>query len=153
MALRRSRGVRRRAGVASWNPTALPTLVHDTAPRPDVLMVRAGLLVGIGTLDAADALREAWDLGEDGVWGMSPFGGSAFDPVWDRIDPRTLLPDARGVSRVQAAFRAAYHLPGLATVAVGTDDLSHLRELVDAVATDTDGRTLADNSDGRGPDR
>ncbi|MEV7796884.1 hypothetical protein AB0O68_33730 [Streptomyces sp. NPDC087512] len=33
---------------------------------------------------------------------------------------------------VQAAFRAAYHLPPVNAVAVGTDDPDHLRELTKA---------------------
>ncbi|MFF4179885.1 aldo/keto reductase [Streptomyces sp. NPDC001750] len=129
-------------GVASWDPSALPTLIDPTAPRPSVLMVRAGLLVGVRTLDAADALIKAWDLGDDAVWGMSPFGGSASDPVWARIDPRVFLRDTSRLSRVQAAFLAAYHLPRVASVAVGTDEPAHLGELVDALTGEVEERAI-----------
>ncbi|KOV59350.1 hypothetical protein ADK64_34015 [Streptomyces sp. MMG1121] len=120
-------------GVASWAPSPLPGLIDKTVPRPAVLMVRAGLLVGAGTLDATDALTAAWGLGSGEVWGMSPFAGSASSPVWERFDPRVFLRGDSGFSRVQAAFRIAYALPRVAAVAVGTDQPSHLAELVDAL--------------------
>ncbi|MFB9347793.1 aldo/keto reductase [Streptomyces heliomycini] len=129
-------------GVASWDPSPLLDLIDPTTPRPSVLMVRAGLLVGIGTLDAADALIKAWDLGNRTVWGMSPFGGSAGAPVWARIDPRVFLRDGSRFSRVQAAFRTAYHLPRVDSVAVGTDDPAHLGELVDALVGEFEERTI-----------
>ncbi|MEV5489646.1 aldo/keto reductase [Streptomyces bobili] len=129
-------------GVASWDPSPLLSLIDTTAPRPAVLMVRAGLLVGDRTLDAADALTEAWGLEGGEVWGMSPFGGSTSTPVWDRIDPRLFLRDDSRLSRVQAAFRAAYHLPRVGTVAVGTDEPAHLGELVGALAGGVDERTV-----------
>jgi aryl-alcohol dehydrogenase-like predicted oxidoreductase len=52
------------------------------------------------------------------------------DLVFLHNPERSLFPAPRGV---QAAFRAAYHLPPVATVAVGSDDAEHLRELVDAL--------------------
>ena len=129
-------------GVTSWDPSPLLDLLEPTAPRPSVLMVRAGLLVGIGTLDAADALIKAWNLGDRAVWGMSPFGGSPSAPVWARIDPRVFLRDGSRFSRVQAAFQTAYHLPRVDSVAVGTDDPAHLGELVDALAGEVEERTV-----------
>lgn len=129
-------------GVASWDPAPLLDLIDPTAPRPSVLMVRAGLLVGARTLDAADALIKAWDLGDGAVWGMSPFGGSTSAPVWARVDPRVFLRDSRRLSRVQAAFRAAYHLPRVGSVAVGTDEPAHLGELVDALTGEVEERTI-----------
>ncbi|MDT0345206.1 hypothetical protein [Streptomyces litchfieldiae] len=56
---------------------------------------------------------------------MSSFGGSASAPVWDRIDPRVFLRDSAGLSRVQAAFLAAHHLPEVDVLAVGTDEPAH----------------------------
>ncbi|MFD9975925.1 aldo/keto reductase [Streptomyces sp. NPDC059017] len=129
-------------GVASWDPSPLLSLIDTTAPRPSVLMVRAGLLAGAGTLDAADALTKAWGLGGGEVWGMGPFGGSTSAPVWERIDPRVFLRDGTRLSRVQAAFRAAYHLPRADVVAVGTDEPAHLGELVGALAGEVDERTI-----------
>ncbi|MFC4500456.1 MULTISPECIES: aldo/keto reductase [Streptomyces] len=129
-------------GVASWDPSPLLSLVDMTGPRPSVLMVRAGLLVGARTLDAADALTEAWKLGGGEVWGMSPFGGSADAPVWARIDPRVFLRDGSSLSRMQAAFRTAYHLPRVDSLAVGTDEPAHLGELVGALAGEVEERTV-----------
>jgi aryl-alcohol dehydrogenase-like predicted oxidoreductase len=134
-------------GVATWDPSPLLSLIDTTAPRPSVLMVRAGLLVGARTLDSADALTKAWDLGGGMVWGMSPFGGSTSAPVWARIDPRVFLQDINQLSRVQAAFRAAYHLPRVDSVAVGTDDPAHLGELVGALAGEVEERTVQEYRD------
>ncbi|MFJ6884041.1 aldo/keto reductase [Streptomyces californicus] len=128
-----SKGLCAAWGIASWDPSSLAGLIGPTAPRPATLMVRAGLLVGVRTLDAADALIRAWDLDPSEVWGMSPFGGSANKSVWAKIDPRVFLADSRQLSCLQVAFIAAYHLPRVDTVAVGTDEPAHLGELVGAL--------------------
>jgi pyridoxine 4-dehydrogenase len=128
-------------GIASWDPSPLVSLIDPTVPRPSVLMTRAGLLVGARALDAADALTKAWGLGGDEVWGMSPFGGSTSAPVWTRIDPRVFLRDGGRLSRTQAAFRAAYHLPRVDSVAVG-DEPAHLGELVGALDSEVEERTI-----------
>jgi aryl-alcohol dehydrogenase-like predicted oxidoreductase len=62
--------------------------------------------------------------------------------VWDRIDPRVFLRDSCQLSFSQAAFRAAYHLPRVGSVAVGTDEPAHLGELVGALAGEVDERTV-----------
>ncbi len=129
-------------GVASWDPSPLLSLVDVTVPRPSVLMVRAGLLVGAKTLDASDTLVDAWDLSRGEVWGMSAFGGSTSAPVWDKVDPRLFLQDVGWFSPVQAAFRTAYHLPRVASIAVGTDEPAHLRELLGALAGQVEERTV-----------
>jgi aryl-alcohol dehydrogenase-like predicted oxidoreductase len=129
-------------GIASWDPSPLPELIDATTPKPSVLMVRAGLLVGIRTLDAADALAEALGMGGGMVWGMSPFGGSTGAPVWDRIDPRVFLRGGAGLSRVQAAFRAAYRLPQVDSVAVGTGEPARLGELIGALVGEVDERAI-----------
>ncbi|MFD9486190.1 aldo/keto reductase [Streptomyces sp. NPDC059991] len=129
-------------GIASWDPHPLASLIDRATPRPSVLMVRAGLLVGIRTLDAADSLAAAWRLGQDRVWGMSPFGGSFGAPVWDRIDPRVFVRHGAGLSRVQAAFRVSYSLPQTNTVAVGTEEPAHLSQLIGALAGEVDERMI-----------
>jgi aryl-alcohol dehydrogenase-like predicted oxidoreductase len=113
-------------GISSWDPRPLTAL--EGLPQPDVLMVRAGLLVGVDILEATDLLAERWRRST--VWGMSPFGGSTAESVWKRFDPRIFMRNPQCASPVQAAFRAAYSLPAVNAVAVGTDDLDHLRELV-----------------------
>ena len=137
-----SKGLCAAWGIASWDPSSLVGLIGPTVPRPATLMVRAGLLVGIRTLDAADALIEAWDLDPSEVRGMSPFGGSTSDSVWAKIDPRVFLGDSRQLSRVQAAFIAAFHLPRVGTVAVGTDEPAHLDDLVGALVGEVEERAV-----------
>ncbi|MFE4869488.1 aldo/keto reductase [Streptomyces sp. NPDC056682] len=134
-------------GVASWDPSPLVDLIDVALPQPSVLMVRAGLLVGAKTLDAADAFAAAWGLGSDRVWGMSPFGGSTQAPVWDRINPGVFLRDGDRLSRSQAAFRVAYGLPQVGTVAVGTDEPAHLGELVGALTSQVDERAVREYRD------
>ncbi|MCC9312463.1 aldo/keto reductase [Kitasatospora sp. RB6PN24] len=115
-------------GVSTWDPRPLVGL---DLPRPDVLMVRCGLLVSSSVLDAGEALVTGWRPAA--VWGMSPFGGSPIAPVWEKVDARVFL-RAADATPVQAALRVAFALPKVAAVAVGTDDTGHLRELVGATA-------------------
>jgi aryl-alcohol dehydrogenase-like predicted oxidoreductase len=129
-------------GISSWEPSPLLSLLGGNGPRPAVLMVRAGLLVGARALRTAESFRKAWGLNDIAVWGMSPFGGSTSEPVWAKIDPRVFLRDSRQLSRLQAAFRAAYHLPQVDAVAVGTDDPAHLGDLVGALAGEVDERAV-----------
>ncbi|MEV5938715.1 aldo/keto reductase [Streptomyces sp. NPDC051994] len=131
-------------GIATWDPTSIPPLIDASVPAPSVLMVRAGLLVGAGTLGAAETLMGAWGLGAGAVWGMSPFGGSTRAPVWARVDPRAFLRDGGRYSHTQAAFRVAYRLPKVSAVAVGTDEPAHLGELVGALAAEPDGRAVGE---------
>ncbi|MFJ2025696.1 aldo/keto reductase [Streptomyces sp. NPDC087897] len=130
-------------GVSSWDPSPLVGLIDPTTPRPSVLMARTGLLVGVRTLDAVDALTAVWGLASGSVWGMSPFGGDTGDPVWDRVDPRMFLRNGGRFSRTQAAFRAAYCLPRrVSTLAVGTDEPAHLAELLVVLAAEIDEGTI-----------
>ncbi len=143
-----AQGLCRSWGISSWNPSSLPNLIDPTVPKPTVLMVRAGLLVGIRTLDAVDDLAASWGLLADSMWGMSPFGGDTTDPVWDKLDPRIFLRDqGSSLSRPQAAFRAAYHLPRVGTLAVGSDNPAHLRELLDALDCAADEQVMLEYRD------
>ncbi|WP_404959535.1 aldo/keto reductase [Streptomyces sp. 147326] len=129
-------GLCRAWGVASWDPRPLGMVRVDDLPSPDVLMVRAGFLVGIDLLDATAVLRDVWRMGE--TWGMSPFGGGR-GKVWEGFDPRPFLRPHHGdLSRVQAAFRTAFHLPSATAVAVGTDNSGHLAELVQTLSAGVD---------------
>jgi aryl-alcohol dehydrogenase-like predicted oxidoreductase len=103
-------------------------------------MVRAGLLVGAEILEAAERLVAR--LRPTTVWGMSPFGGNTDEPVWDRFDARVFLRDPQSSNPLQAAFRAAYRLPVVDTVAVGTDDVDHLRMLTEALKYQVDNGTV-----------
>lgn len=122
-------GLCRGWGISSWDPRPLVDL---DVPRPDVLMVRSGLLVGVDVLEAAEDLVTLWRPSQ--VWGMSPFGGNTTEAVWEKFDPRIFLRDSPSATRVQAAFRSAYGLPPVDAVAVGTNNVDHLRELVGALA-------------------
>ncbi|MFE3070817.1 aldo/keto reductase [Streptomyces sp. NPDC059247] len=124
-------------GVSSWDPRPLVGL---GVPRPDILMIRSGLLVSIDVLEATEVLVESWRPSQ--VWGMSPFGGSVAESVWGRFDPRLFLKPSRSPTKVQAAFRSAYRLPAVDAVAVGTNDVGHLRELIDAMAYDVDDQVI-----------
>ena len=102
-------------------------------------MTRAGLTVGAAVLDAAEALAETLSLERESRWGMSPFGGiPKTDPVWSAIDARGFLRGEERYTNHQSAFRLAYELPPVALVVVGTDDASHLRDLVRACALEVD---------------
>ncbi|MHC3425670.1 aldo/keto reductase [Streptomyces sp. DT18] len=132
-------GLCRGWGVSSWDPRPL---AHLDIPRPDVLMIRSGLLVGADVLEAADGLVTRWRPSQ--VWGMSPFGGGMNDTVWARFDPRVFLRRGASATKAQAAFRSAFALPPTDAVAVGTDDTRHLRELLDAFAYETDERAVGE---------
>jgi aryl-alcohol dehydrogenase-like predicted oxidoreductase len=136
-----AKGLCRAWGIASWDPSRLPGLIDTTTPRPNVLMVRTGLTVNSAVLDAAETLTAQWK--PNARWGMSPFGGGADDPVWQTFDPRIFLQGpADDMSRPQAAFRLAYHLPPVTTVAVGTDNPAHLRELLNALPRKVDSTAI-----------
>jgi aryl-alcohol dehydrogenase-like predicted oxidoreductase len=121
-------------GIASWNPRHLLPAVEEPgdAPIPQVFMARAGLTVSSRTLDAIEAAATLWGLSPDQRWGMSPFAGHSTDPVWDQVNVRAFLPDGSSCSNLAAAFRVSYELPRVSRVAVGTNNLGHLGELLQA---------------------
>ncbi|MFD7017473.1 aldo/keto reductase [Streptomyces sp. NPDC059928] len=130
-------GLCRSWGISTWDPRPL---VDCDVPRPDVLMVRAGLLVGLDVLQAAEALVTRWRPSQ--VWGMSPFGGSTAQEVWERFDPGVFLRGPASVTKAQAVFRCAYGLPRVDAVAVGTDNVDHLQELADALTHEVDDQVV-----------
>ncbi|MFD9973237.1 aldo/keto reductase [Streptomyces sp. NPDC059017] len=130
-------------GISTWDPRPLPGLVDATLPRPAVLMVSAGLLVGIDVLEASEALSAQWDVAPDQIWGMSPFGGDADNPLWGRLDPCIFISEADdAISALQAAFRTAFSLPEVGRIAVGTDNPTHLQQLIDALRYEPDADRL-----------
>lgn len=131
----------RQWGWSTWNPGPLLsalTAAGDVCPQPGVLMVRAGLLVSSKVLDAADRLFELLTVPIERRWGMSPFGGTMGDPLWDGVDARVYLADEAVCTQAQAALRTAFELPAVERVVVGTDNLAHLRDLVMATALHVD---------------
>ncbi|MFJ9886026.1 aldo/keto reductase [Streptomyces sp. NPDC091287] len=129
-------------GISSWDPRSLIELGNPQFPRPDVIMLRAGLLVGAEVLHAGQDLALRFD--PSAVWGMSPFAGSTADPVWARFDPRLFLRAPERVNKAQAAFRVAFHLPEAAKVAVSSNSADHLSELVGSLAHEVDSATVAE---------
>lgn len=134
-------------GISSWNPApVLAALAADegvAVPRPDVVMVRAGMLVSADALDFAEELFGLLNVPFAGRWGMSPFGGHARDPIWNEINARTILDGQPRCNQHQAAFRLAYALPTVQRVAVGADNPNHLRDLITATTLDVDRERLS----------
>ncbi|MEU7261010.1 hypothetical protein AB0B21_35195 [Streptomyces rimosus] len=114
-------GLCRTWGVATWNPAPLLADRHAGRRRcPDTAM----------------AARSAV--------GMSPFGGDARAPAWQEVAAHAFLQDRDAdLTPAAAAFRTAYHLPGVSAIAVGTSNLAHLRELQAALRFRVDGPTVA----------
>lgn len=65
---------------------------------------------------------------------MSPYGGQATHPIWNKVDARQLLQGNQDCSPISAAFRLAYELPHVSQVAVGVSTAEHLAELVTATS-------------------
>lgn len=123
-------------GLSTWDPTLLVEVLASldawSAPRPAVIMVRAGLLVSAPLMEAAENVFEKLEVAETGRWGMSPFGGNSTAAVWQRVDCRALLQPNQGCTNLQAVFRLAFELPPVAQVAASTNRGEHLCALVEA---------------------
>ena len=122
-------------GIASWRPASLEAAVETAGPslpRPDVLMLRCGLLAGTRVLHSAERLFDQLNLPATGRWGMSPFGGSTTTETWRQIDSRLFLTGNDPATPLQAAFRVAAELPAVSRIAVGTGQLHHLEQLISA---------------------
>lgn len=126
LAAMREAGLFERWGISSWDPRLLLYRPYR-GPRPDVLMVRAGLMVPTAVLEAADALTFAVRSRER--WGMAPFGHNANDPVWNGVNASVFLAPEQTAPMIHAAFAVAFSLPAVSRVAVGTTKPDHLREL------------------------
>ncbi len=106
-------------------------------------MIRAGLLVPAEILDASERLATWFDLSAHARWGMSPYGGQATHPIWDKVDTRQLLQGNRDCPPISAAFRLAYELPQVSRVAVGVSTAEHLAELITATSLHVDHDRIA----------
>ncbi|WP_342211077.1 aldo/keto reductase [Streptomyces sp. AC1-42T] len=129
-------------GISSWDPRLLADIVGPQLPQPHVLMVRAGFLVGSEILDAIETVAAGWRA--SALWGMSVFGGSTSEPIWERFDPQVFMQVAQGSSPVQAAFRAAFHLPEVEAVVAGTNQDTHLGELVASLGHEVNRAAVAE---------
>ncbi|MGH3719677.1 MAG: hypothetical protein ACRDRI_12745 [Pseudonocardiaceae bacterium] len=75
---------------------------------------------------------------------MSPFGGEATHPVWERVDARQFLQGrTQECSPAQSAFRVAYELPHVSRMAVSVGIVEHLAQLVAATAFDANDNRIA----------
>ncbi|MFF4648166.1 aldo/keto reductase [Streptomyces sp. NPDC001389] len=124
-------GLCRAWGIATWNPAPLLAAATTVEAKPDVVMVRAGLAVRGEALDAAE--RFTAELGAGDRWGMAPFAGNPNDPVWSKVDAGVFLEPGQSASRIQAGLAAAFALPAVSRIAVGTSSPQHLDELAAAV--------------------
>ena len=114
-------------GLSTWDPRPL----LDTAweiPRPDVAMVRAGLTVPVGILDAVDELVDRAQIAE--LWGMAPFAGNADDSIWQTVNTSAFLVPGQQHSALQAGVAVAFAVPEVTRLAVGTSHIEHLAEAV-----------------------
>ncbi|OLE22071.1 MAG: hypothetical protein AUG49_20360 [Catenulispora sp. 13_1_20CM_3_70_7] len=127
-------------GVATWDPRPLLHRTY-TGPVPDVLMLRAGLTVPTAVLEAGEHLIAA--MAPVQVHGMAPFGHSTADPLWSALDLSPLLAPGQRSDTIAAAFAAAFHLPPVTQIAVGTSRTDHLAHLAQARLLDVDTQAIA----------
>jgi pyridoxine 4-dehydrogenase len=129
----RDEGLCRGWGLSTWDPT--PLLGRIVPGPPDVLMVRAGLMVPSGVLDAAEQFAEQIRPVE--LRGMAPLGGHGDSQAWNQVDAaRLFLAPGQQASRIQAVIAAAFAIPSVRAVAAGTGNPAHLAELSAAVRID-----------------
>ncbi|NJQ03418.1 aldo/keto reductase [Streptomyces zingiberis] len=123
----RDAGLCKNWGFSTWDPRRLLE-AHWAIPRPDVVMVRAGLTVSAAILNAVDELVDRAEITE--LWGMAPFAGKADDSIWQTVDTSTfLLPGQQG-GALQAGVATAFAIPKVTRLAVGTSVVEHLAEAV-----------------------
>jgi aryl-alcohol dehydrogenase-like predicted oxidoreductase len=134
----RDDGLCRAWGLSTWDPA--PLLGRAIPEPPDVLMVRAGLMVPAGVLDAAEQLAE--EIKPLELRGMAPLGGHGDDQAWTDVNTGLFLDPGQSANRIQAAVAAAFHLPAVQALAVGTGDPAHLTELAHAVHLDVNQPTI-----------
>lgn len=136
-------GVCQAWGIATWDPRPLlPILTSGkSAPVPQVVMVRAGLLVPADVLTAADTLLEHLNIAAAGRWGMSPFAGEpellAHAGISQFLTSHT---PTRATAAV--ALAASWQLSGVSRIAVGASSAQHLDELATAVNAPVDEERL-----------
>ena len=116
-------------GVSTWDPRPLLGIRWEVPPA-DVVMVRAGLSVPGKVLDASETFARRCGAGQ--LWGMAPFGGDAADPLWTTVDASLFLASGQSAGPLPATFAAAFALPAVSRLAVGTSRPDHLVELVRA---------------------
>jgi aryl-alcohol dehydrogenase-like predicted oxidoreductase len=127
-------------GISTWDPRPLSALPYD-GPAPDTLMTRAGLMVPAEVLDAGDALAGLTHAAHR--WGMAPFGHDARARVWQSFDPAVFLTDDQAAEPVEAALAAAFALPAVERIAVGTTSAAHLAQLHHARLLEPDPGVIA----------
>lgn len=125
----RDAGYCRAWGFSTWNSRKLAGHAWEI-PRPDVVMVRAGLTVPTSELDGAERLTRQVDA--RALWGMAPFGGDAGNSLWARVDTTLFLSPGQRASGIQATVAVALAVPPVTRLAVGTASPAHLEEIVRA---------------------
>ena len=125
-------------GLSTWDPRPLLAVADDA--EPDALMVRAGLTVPAPVLDAAELLAST--LQAKHVWGMAPFGGSTIDTIWTTVNTSLFLESGQNATSLAAGFAAAFAIPRVERIAVGTSRPDHLADLVAACRLELDRKTI-----------
>lgn len=125
----REQGLCHAWGVATWDPRPLRS-ASGHVPRPNVVMIRSGLTVPADVLDDSEEL--AGRLGTEALWGMAPFAGNTADSIWTKVDTSLFLAPGQRATPLQAGVAAAFALPEVTRVALGTSRLDHLAELARA---------------------
>ncbi|MGF0173213.1 aldo/keto reductase [Streptomyces sp. Marseille-Q5077] len=135
----REAGLCQKWGLSTWDPRHLLEAQWEI-PRPDVAMVRAGLTVSGAILNAVGELVERTQITE--LWGMAPFAGNAADPIWQTVDTSTFLAAGQHGSALQAGVAAAFAIPEVTRLAVGTSHVDHLTELIDGSRLEINSETV-----------
>ncbi|RSN18767.1 aldo/keto reductase [Streptomyces sp. WAC 01325] len=128
-------------GISSWDPRPLLEADWDI-PSPDVVMVRAGLIVSAAILNAIDELVGRARNPE--LWGMAPFAGNAAAPIWEAVDTSMFLVPGQGGSALQTGIAAAFAIPVVSRLAVGTSSVDHLVEAVHGSRLEVNKETVAE---------
>ncbi|MFE2430683.1 aldo/keto reductase [Streptomyces sp. NPDC059373] len=135
----RDQGLCRAWGITTWDPRPLRHATRDI-PRPDVVMIRTGLTVPGAVLDAAEEFTERVNPLQR--WGMAPFAGNTADPLWTTVDTALFVAPGQQATAVQAGIAAAFALPTVSRLAVGTSSPGHLAELASGARLETNAKTM-----------
>lgn len=131
-----AQGLFLRWGISTWDARPLLPVIASLRGEAEVLMTRAGITVPAAVLNAAERLAQACPGAQ--LRGMAPFAGQPEDPDWSGFDAGPLLAAGQSFTPIQARLAAAFALPEVMCIAVGTGNAAHLGELVEAAKLDTD---------------
>ncbi len=129
------RGLSKRWGLSLWRTRGLPPNLR-LIQRPEVIMTRCGLTVGIDEIKSIMRLQSLPEGAHAEHRGMAPFGGSRSRRLLSNGNLESLCPGAS--STAAAALRLAFELPKVDRVCFSTSSCQHLREASEAIWLDLD---------------